>query len=244
RAAARERRRRVHEPVGPFGQASRGGEIANLSPHLLDRLFELGLVERRDVERPDGVAVREQPPREVEAEKPGPAGDRPEHAVTILAQNRIGPARGRGVRWRRAAGGIIFPTRVGRARVPIYSYWSARSTFRRLARRAGATAATTPTIIATIANATRFRHGGWNSTSNCESARVTSTARKTPSGSPSAAPISAVMTLSCRTIRATWLRVIPTARNIPSSRVRSKTLSTSVFTIPNRLTITARASRT
>src|SRR5262245_4968300 len=66
-----------------------------------------------------------------------------------------------------------------------YSYWSARSTFSLLARRAGATAASTPAIIATIANAIRFLHGGTNSTLNCDSARVTSTARKTPSGSPS-----------------------------------------------------------
>jgi hypothetical protein len=69
-------------------------------------------------------------------------------------------------------------------------------------------------------------------------------ARKIPSGSPSAAPISAVITLSCRIIRRACRRVIPTARSIPSSRVRSKTERTSVFTIPNRLMITERASRT
>ena len=67
---------------------------------------------------------------------------------------------------------------------------------------------------------------------------------KKPSPIPSAAPISAVMTLSCRIIRRTCRRVIPIARSIPSSRVRSKTESTSVFTIPNRLTITLSASRT
>ncbi len=43
------------------------------------------------------------------------------------------------------------------------------------------------------------------------------------------------MMLSCRIIRRTWRRVIPTARSIPISRVRSNTVSTSVFTIPNRL---------
>jgi hypothetical protein len=37
---------------------------------------------------------------------------------------------------------------------------------------------------------------------------------------------------------------MPTARSIPSSRVRSNVESTSVLTIPNRLTITASASRT
>ena len=61
---------------------------------------------------------------------------------------------------------------------------------------------------------------------------------------PRPAPISAVMTLSWRTIRRTCRRVIPTARSVPSSRVRSNVESTSVLTIPNRLTITASASST
>ena len=68
--------------------------------------------------------------------------------------------------------------------------------------------------------------------------------RKIPSGMPSAAPISAVMTLSWRIIRLACGRVIPTARSIPSSRVRSKTERTSVLTIPNRLTTTEKASST
>jgi hypothetical protein len=53
-----------------------------------------------------------------------------------------------------------------------------------------------------------------------------------------------VTTLSSAIIVRTCQRVIPTARSIPSSRVRSKIVSTSVFTIPNRLTITDSASRT
>ena len=61
---------------------------------------------------------------------------------------------------------------------------------------------------------------------------------------PIPAPISAVMMLSWRTMRRTCRRVMPTARSIPSSRVRSKVESTSVLTMPNRLTITASASRT
>ena len=65
-----------------------------------------------------------------------------------------------------------------------------------------------------------------------------------PSTIPIAPPISAVITLSCRIMRRTWLRVMPIARSIPSSRVRSKTVRTSVFTIPNRLTMTESASRT
>ena len=67
---------------------------------------------------------------------------------------------------------------------------------------------------------------------------------KKPSPIPSAAPISAVITLSCRIMRRTWRRVIPTARSIPSSRVRSKTVSTSVLTIPKREMITESASST
>ena len=52
------------------------------------------------------------------------------------------------------------------------------------------------------------------------------------------------MTLSQRIMRRTWRRVIPTARSIPISRVRSNTVRTSVFTIPNRLTTTDSASST
>ena len=56
--------------------------------------------------------------------------------------------------------------------------------------------------------------------------------------------MSAVITLSCRTMRRAWRCVMPTARSIPSSRVRSYTERTSVLTIPKMLTITERASRT
>ena len=65
-----------------------------------------------------------------------------------------------------------------------------------------------------------------------------------PSTMPIAAPISAVMTLSCRIIRRTWRRVIPMARSMPISRVRSNTVSTSVLTMPNRLTMTESARST
>ena len=65
-----------------------------------------------------------------------------------------------------------------------------------------------------------------------------------PTATPSAAPISAVTMLSCRTIRRTWRRVIPIARSIPISRVRSNTVSTSVLITPNRLTMTDRPSST
>ena len=61
---------------------------------------------------------------------------------------------------------------------------------------------------------------------------------------PSVAPISAVTMLSCLTMRRTCRRVMPIARSMPSSRVRSKTESTSVLITPNRLTITDRPSST
>ena len=61
---------------------------------------------------------------------------------------------------------------------------------------------------------------------------------------PIAAPSSAVMMLSWRIIRRTCRRVMPTARSMPSSRVRSNVESTSVLTIPNSDTITASASST
>ena len=61
---------------------------------------------------------------------------------------------------------------------------------------------------------------------------------------PSTAPISAVITLSWRTIRRTCRRFMPSARSVPSSRVRSKVESTSVLTMPNSETITASASST
>ena len=68
-------------------------------------------------------------------------------------------------------------------------------------------------------------------------------ASTSPSTIPMVAPMSAVMMLSCRIMRRTWRRVMPIARSIPISRVRSKTVRTSVFTIPNRLMITESASR-
>ncbi len=75
------------------------------------------------------------------------------------------------------------------------------------------------------------------------SARSKTAARPSPTGIPSAAPRSAVITASCLIIRRVWRRVMPTARSIPISRVRSKTVRTSVFTIPKRLTMIESPSR-
>ena len=73
---------------------------------------------------------------------------------------------------------------------------------------------------------------------------VTSAERKTPSPIPSVAPISAVMMLSWRIMRRACRRVMPIVRSIPISRVRSKTESTIVLTMPNRLTMTEKPSST
>ena len=105
-------------------------------------------------------------------------------------------------------------------------------------------AATDPATIATAKKAISDPTGSPNVSPYLESACVTSADRKMPSTMPSTAPISAVTMLSWRIMRRTCRRVMPTARSIPSSRVRSKTDSTSVFTIPNRLTITDSASST
>ena len=53
----------------------------------------------------------------------------------------------------------------------------------------------------------------------------------------------AVITDSARTIRRTCRRHMPTARSMPSSRVRSCTDSASVLTIPSSATMTDSASR-
>ena len=73
---------------------------------------------------------------------------------------------------------------------------------------------------------------------------TTMAASPMPTAIPIADPSSAVMMLSRRTMRRTWRRVMPTARSIPISRVRSKVASTSVLASPKRLTITASASST
>ena len=99
-----------------------------------------------------------------------------------------------------------------------------------------------PTTIVAMPKMTSEEIGSVNS---MKSTRATSSAPSTiPSTIPSTPPISDVITLSCRTIRRICRRVIPIARSIPTSRVRSNTVSTSVLTIPNRLTITDSASST
>ena len=125
-----------------------------------------------------------------------------------------------------------------------YSYCNAPRTSSLAARRAGATAARIPAATATIAKTTTVPTGSEKLTPYFESAWIDSAPRPIPSGSPSAAPISAVITLSWRIIRRVCRLVMPTARSIPSSRVRSNTDRTSVLTMPKSDTITLNASRT
>jgi hypothetical protein len=91
-------------------------------------------------------------------------------------------------------------------------------------------------------NADSDPYGTAKTTPYFESAVVVTAARNMPTPIPSAAPINAVTMLSCRIMRRTCLRVMPIARSIPSSRVRSKTERTSVLMTPKRLTITDRPS--
>jgi hypothetical protein len=79
RAADRQCGGGVHEHVCPGHEAARGSGVAHVAMKLVDVTLELGVVERRGVERADGVPLGEEPPSEVEAEEAGAAGDRPEH---------------------------------------------------------------------------------------------------------------------------------------------------------------------
>ena len=62
---------------------------------------------------------------------------------------------------------------------------------------------------------------------------VTIQPKTTPMTRPSRLPITAVMALSKRIVRRSWRRVMPIARSMPISRVRSCTDSSSVLTMPN-----------
>ncbi len=80
-----------------------------------------------------------------------------------------------------------------------YSYCSASSTFSFPARRAGKIAATMPATIAATMKTTSVPHGTVKA--GYLIARPTMIARMIPTGIPRAAPMSAVMMLSCRIIR-------------------------------------------
>src|SRR3954470_18448426 len=124
-----------------------------------------------------------------------------------------------------------------------YSYASAVSTSIRAARRAGMIAASMPAPIATTTNAISEPTGTANVIPSAANTRASRAAMPSPAAMPIAAPRTAVMMLSWRIIRRTCRRVMPTARSMPISRVRSNVESTSVLTMPNRDTMTVRASR-
>ena len=88
RAADRQRCGGVDEHVGAVDEATDRRRVADVAAELLHRSFELPVVERREVERAHGVAVPDQPPRQVQAEEPGSSGDGPEHAPTLAAVGR------------------------------------------------------------------------------------------------------------------------------------------------------------
>ena len=79
---------------------------------------------------------------------------------------------------------------------------------------------------------------------NSGMAETLTTPRNTPSTSPTSAPISATMIASQRIIARTLRRERPTARSSPISRVRSKTDSARVRTMPKIAMTTAIARRT
>jgi hypothetical protein len=119
-----------------------------------------------------------------------------------------------------------------------YALVTARSTSTREARRAGGIAASTPASAARTISHTSVNTGTAKAKPSSASGRETIAAKATPSTSPRTAPITAVITASARTIRRTWRRVMPPARSMPSSRVRSCTDSARVFTMPSSATIT------
>ena len=126
-----------------------------------------------------------------------------------------------------------------------YCVASASRMSTRAARRAGHAAAPRP-ASAESTKSTTIVTTGITSTNPVPVRTVAAStrARTIPSAMPSTPPISAVMSDSRRTIWRIWRRVAPIARSIPSSRVRSKTESTSVLTIPKSDTITESASST
>src|SRR3954447_22931047 len=123
-----------------------------------------------------------------------------------------------------------------------YSVVTARSTSTLEARRAGGIEATTPAIAARMKNVISDPTGSTNTKPSSASGRETISENTMPRTVPRIAPMPAVMTDSIVTIRRTCQRDMPTARSLPSSRVRSCTDSASVLTMPSRATIADRAS--
>jgi hypothetical protein len=120
----------------------------------------------------------------------------------------------------------------------------AASTSSLAARRAGQLAAIRPSRAASTRKITRLDTGTTVSVMPCcFSDETSATPMPVPMMIPMMAPKMARMTASVRIMVRTWRRFMPTARSRPISRVRSKTESMRVFTIPISAMRTARASR-
>ena len=93
-----------------------------------------------------------------------------------------------------------------------------------------------------ITTTTTSRGTGTTNPSKPWSARACTMAqpKNSPMTRPSAVPSRAMITDSHRTVDRSWRRVMPTARNSPSSRVRSKIDRASVLAMPMRAMTTAR----
>src|SRR5918992_5931168 len=98
----------MDEHVGARCELTGTCRVTDVAAELFDVALELRIVEGRDVERAHGVPVGEEPPRELEAEEPGPARDRPEHGA-ILAHSWHRHARFSALRSPRVAGGPCSP---------------------------------------------------------------------------------------------------------------------------------------
>jgi RNA polymerase sigma-70 factor (ECF subfamily) len=132
----------------------------------------------------------------------------------------------------------------GRYPAERYSVAMAARMSRRAARRAGQVAAIRPSTADSSRKITRLDTG---TTVSVMPLGRSETTRARPSAVPitipTMAPKTARMTASDLIIVRTWRRRMPTARSRPISRVRSKTDSMSVFTIPMSAMSTARPSR-
>ncbi len=91
RGLDRKRRGRMHDHVGPVHEAGHGGGVAHVPSQLFDVRLELLVVERREIEGPHLVAVRDEPPGEVETEEARAAGDGPPHQSHATTSEGIGP---------------------------------------------------------------------------------------------------------------------------------------------------------
>src|SRR2546423_1389787 len=121
RSLDRQRGRSVNDDIGAGDERADLIRVANVAAELLDRLLELGIVERHNVQRPDLVPVGEQPPREVQAEEARAAGDGKEHyGRAVRAGGRAGAScvGGLGLTSTAAGSSTAIPTMLSPSRLP------------------------------------------------------------------------------------------------------------------------------